>query len=152
MSQGQLGCWAGVFLAAVGGTVGTQLRRSQACLRPLSFPECSRYNAAQVPPQYKVGGQDGRQPAVCKGSSALTTDAQPSSHLAAHAPLPAARFGCRAGLPLCTRVPPHLKQGVIQVDPASMTYSPHVWFNDFWLLREHLVRPAIGGRGRAGGM
>ena len=31
-------------------------------------------------------------------------------------------------------------QGVIKVDPATMTYSPHVWFNDFWLLREHLVR------------
>ena len=36
---------------------------------------------------------------------------------------------------------PFAEQDVIQVDPATMTYSPHVWFNTFWLLRDDLVRP-----------
>lgn len=36
------------------------------------------------------------------------------------------------------QVPPQYKD-VIQVDPATMTYSPHVWFNTFWLLRDDLV-------------
>jgi hypothetical protein len=36
------------------------------------------------------------------------------------------------------QVPPQYKE-VIQVDPTTMTYSPHVWFNTFWLLRDDLV-------------
>jgi len=28
---------------------------------------------------------------------------------------------------------------VIEVDAGTQTYTPHVWFNDFWLLRDYLV-------------
>jgi hypothetical protein len=36
-------------------------------------------------------------------------------------------------------VPPQYK-GLVDVDDAAMTYAPLIWFNDFWLLRDYLVR------------
>lgn len=35
-------------------------------------------------------------------------------------------------------VPPHLVS-LLEADPATNTYAPLVWFNDFWLLRDYLV-------------
>lgn len=36
------------------------------------------------------------------------------------------------------QVPPQYKDS-IDVDPSTMTYAPHTWFNDFWLLRDYMV-------------
>ena len=36
------------------------------------------------------------------------------------------------------QIPPQYKD-VIQVDAATGTYAPHVWFNEFWLLRDYLA-------------
>ena len=35
-------------------------------------------------------------------------------------------------------IPPQFKD-LIEVDVNTLTYAPHVWFNDFWLLRDYLV-------------
>ncbi|KAL4425896.1 hypothetical protein ABPG75_009912 [Micractinium tetrahymenae] len=35
-------------------------------------------------------------------------------------------------------VPPHLAP-LVEADPATLTYPPLIWFNDFWLLRDYLV-------------
>ncbi|EFN57413.1 hypothetical protein CHLNCDRAFT_142853 [Chlorella variabilis] len=35
-------------------------------------------------------------------------------------------------------VPPQYKD-LADVDPATLTYAPHIWFNNFWLLRDYLV-------------
>lgn len=50
------------------------------------------------------------------------------------------------------QVPPQYKD-VIVVNPEALTYSPHIWFNDFWTLRDHLVRAEEreGGEARRGG-
>lgn len=39
-------------------------------------------------------------------------------------------------------IPPQYKD-VIAVDEPSMTYWPHMWFNEFWLLRDNMVGPAF---------
>ena len=31
------------------------------------------------------------------------------------------------------------------MDPATLTYAPHIWFNNFWLLRDYLVGAGQGG-------
>lgn len=31
------------------------------------------------------------------------------------------------------------------MDEPSMTYWPHMWFNEFWLLRDNMVGPGGGG-------
>ena len=36
------------------------------------------------------------------------------------------------------KIPPHLIN-IINIVPATNSYSPHVYFNDFWLLRDKLV-------------
>jgi hypothetical protein len=36
------------------------------------------------------------------------------------------------------QVPPQYKNSM-DIDGATLTYAPHVWFNDFWLLRDYLV-------------
>lgn len=41
-------------------------------------------------------------------------------------------------------IPPQYK-GVIDVDESTMTYWPHVWFNEFWMLRDHMVRMGVRG-------
>lgn len=53
----------------------------------------------------------------------------------------------RAVAPPCWRsrynalaAPPHLAP-LLDVNPAAATYTPFVWFNDFWLLRDYLVGP-----------
>ncbi|GAB4824016.1 hypothetical protein N2152v2_011062 [Parachlorella kessleri] len=35
-------------------------------------------------------------------------------------------------------IPPQYKD-VLAVDESTMTYWPHMWFNEFWLLRDHMV-------------
>jgi hypothetical protein len=41
-------------------------------------------------------------------------------------------------------IPPQFKD-LIEVDVNTLTYAPHVWFNDFWLLRDYLVGGWVGG-------
>lgn len=36
------------------------------------------------------------------------------------------------------QIPPQYK-GVLQINEKTERYYPHVWFNDFWLLRDYLV-------------
>lgn len=36
------------------------------------------------------------------------------------------------------QIPPQYKK-VIQINQESQRYYPHVWFNDFWMLRDYLV-------------
>ncbi|KAL4445724.1 hypothetical protein ABPG77_008923 [Micractinium sp. CCAP 211/92] len=35
-------------------------------------------------------------------------------------------------------LPPHVAP-LLEADPATSTYTPLIWFNDFWLLRDYLV-------------
>ena len=41
-------------------------------------------------------------------------------------------------------IPPQFKD-LIEVDVNTLTYAPHIWFNDFWLLRDYLVGGWVGG-------
>lgn len=40
------------------------------------------------------------------------------------------------------QVPPQYRD-VLEVDEPTMTYWPHIWFNDFWMLKEKMVRGSL---------
>ena len=53
----------------------------------------------------------------------------------------AARIRCRQLPPQA--IPPQYK-GVFEADETTPgAYLPHIWFNDFWMLRDYMVRPPL---------